>query len=136
MFCSNCGRLLEDGEKWCPVCGTMNEEATAAGVGGDPFGQVNEQIKDELAGKTLKWGIISLVFSLTGCLSLLGFIFSFIAKSKAKEYARHFGQVEGRARVGRILGKVAFGVGLGLSIYFAVCIGLGVMIALSEAGVF
>lgn len=134
MFCSNCGRLLEDGEKYCPICGTLNEEPAAAASEG--FAQPNEQIKEGLAKKTLTWGILSLAFSLTGCLSLLGFIFSFVAKSKANEYARYFGEVEGRARVGRILGKVGFGVGLGMTIYFAFCIGLGVILGLSEAGVF
>jgi hypothetical protein len=87
-----------------------------------------------MAGQTLKWGILSLAFAASGCLSLLGFIFSFIAKSKALAYERTFGVPEGKARVGRILGKVGFGVGLGMTIYMAFAVLVGVIAGLAEAG--
>ena len=138
MFCKNCGRQLDEGETLCPACGTVNAtEATADKAVSYEYSAVdtaNQLLKDEMAGTALKWGIISLAFSASGCLSLLGFIFSFIAKSKALAYERTFGVLEGKARVGRILGKVGFGVGLGMTIYMAFAVFVGVIAGLAEAG--
>lgn len=122
MFCKNCGRQLDEGETYCPICGTVNNpEAAASQKPNIPFyGEPDDQVKDEMAGKTLTWGILSLAFGVSGCLSLLGFIFSFTARRKAREYAQLFGQLEGRAKVGNILGWVGFGTGLGYSIFFAI----------------
>jgi hypothetical protein len=136
MFCKNCGRQLDEGETLCPACGTVNAtEDTAAATAEYGYDTVNEQLKDEMAGTALKWGIISLAFAASGCLSLLGFIFSFIAKSKALAYEQAFGVLEGRAKVGRILGKVGFGVGLGYSIFFALYFVLIVALTMAEMGV-
>lgn len=139
MFCKNCGRQLDEGETLCPACGTVNAtEATATESVSYEYSAVdtaNQQLKDEMAGQTLKWGIISLAFSASGCLSLLGFIFSFIAKSRARAYEQTFGVLEGKAKVGRILGKVGFGVGLGMTIYMAFAVFVGVLAGLAEAGV-
>ena len=139
MFCKNCGRQLDEGENVCPVCGTVNGGETAANstleYGYDAVTEANEQLKNGMAGPALTWGILSLAFSASGCLSLLGFIFSFIAKSKALAYEQTFGVLEGKARVGRILGKVGFGVGLGMTIYMAFAVFVGVLAGLAEAGV-
>ena len=137
MFCKNCGRQLDEGETLCPACGTVNAtEATATAATAEyGYDTVNEQLKDEMAGTALKWGIISLAFAASGCLSLLGFIFSFIAKSKALAYEQAFGVLEGRAKVGRILGKVGFGLGLGYSIFFALYFVLIVALTMAEMGV-
>ena len=139
MFCKNCGRQLDENENVCPVCGTVNGGETAATstleYGYDAVTEANEQLKNGMAGQALTWGILSLAFSASGCLSLLGFIFSFIAKSKALAYEQTFGVLEGKARVGRILGKVGFGVGLGMTIYMAFAVFVGVLAGLAEAGV-
>ena len=139
MFCKNCGRQLDEGETLCPACGTVNvTEATATESVSYEYSAVdtaNQQLKDEMAGQTLKWGIISLAFAASGCLSLLGFIFSFIAKSRARAYEQTFGVPEGKAKVGRILGKVGFGVGLGYSIFFALYFVLIVALTMAEMGV-
>jgi hypothetical protein len=137
MFCKNCGRQLDEGETLCPACGTVNatEATDTAATAEYGYDTVNEQLKDEMAGTALKWGIISLAFAASGCLSLLGFIFSFIAKSKALAYEQAFGVLEGRAKVGRILGKVGFGVGLGYSIFFALYFVLIVALTMAEMGV-
>ena len=139
MFCKNCGRQLDEGENICPACGTMNaSETTATPTAGIEYAvndvaAVNERLKDEMAGEALKWGIISLAFSASVCLSLLGFIFSFIAKGKAMAYQNVFGVLEGRAKVGRILSKVGFGLGLGMTIYFGFCVILGIIIGFGQA---
>ncbi len=140
MFCKNCGRQLDENENVCPVCGTVNGGETAAATSTLEYGynavnEANEQLKNSMAGQALIWGILSLAFSASGCLSLLGFIFSFIAKSKALAYERTFGVLEGKAKVGRILGKVGFGVGLGMTIYMAFAVLVGVIAGLAEAGV-
>lgn len=140
MFCKNCGRQLDENENVCPVCGTVNGGETAAAASTLEYGynavnEANEQLKSGMGGQALTWGILSLAFSASGCLSLLGFIFSFIAKSKALAYERTFGVLEGKAKVGRILGKVGFGVGLGMTIYMAFVVLLSFAIALAEAGV-
>ena len=140
MFCTKCGRELADTETYCPACGTVNaSETTATPNAGieyavDAVDLANERLKDEMAGAALKWGIISLAFSASGCLSLLGFIFSFIAKGKALAYQNVFGVLEGRAKAGRILSKIGFGVGLGYSIFFAIYFVAIVALAMSEMG--
>ena len=138
MFCTKCGRQLDEGVNVCPVCGTVNggETATAPTVeyGYDAVNVANEQMKSEMAGQALKWGILSLAFSASGCLPLLGFIFSFIAKSKALAYEQTFSVLEGKARVGRILGKVGFGVGLGMTIYMGLALLVSIAVGFTEAG--
>ena len=119
MFCKNCGRQLDEGESYCPICGTVNSPEATRSPDAPFFGEPDDQLKNDMAGKTLTWGILSVAFGVSGCLSLLGFIFSFTARKKAREYARLFGQPEGRARVGNILGWVGFGTGLVYSIFFA-----------------
>ena len=140
MFCKNCGRQLDENENVCPVCGTVNGGETAATASTLEYGynavnEANEQLKNGMAGQALTWGILSLAFSASGCLSLLGFIFSFIAKSKALAYEQTFGVLEGKAKVGRILGKVGFGLGLGMTIYMGFAVLVGVLAGLAEAGV-
>ena len=141
MFCKNCGRQLDEGENICPACGTVNaSETTATPNAGieyavDAVDLANERLKDEMAGEALKWGIISLAFAASGCLSLLGFIFSFIAKGKALAYQNVFGVLEGKAKVGRILGKVGFGLGLGMTIYVALVFVIALLAELATLGV-
>ena len=140
MFCKNCGRQLDEGENICPACGTVNaSETTATPNAGieyavDDVSAVNERLKDQMAGEALKWGIISLAFAASGCLSLLGFIFSFIAKGKALAYQNVFGVLEGRAKAGRILSKIGFGVGLGMTIYVALVFVIAVLAELATLG--
>ena len=129
MFCTKCGRELADAETYCPYCGQIFSH-----LDGTPYEIPNDTVKDRMAGQVLTWGILSLAFAVSGCLSLLGFIFSFTARKKAKEYVRVCGELEGRARVGNILGWVGFGVGLGYTafwvLYFSI-IALVMVIAIS-----
>ena len=113
MFCTKCGRELADTETYCPYCGQI-----FANLDGTPYFVPDDAMKDQMAGNVLTWGILSLAFSASGCLSLLGFIFSFTARKKAKEYTRLCGELEGRARVGNILGWIGFGVGIGYTAFW------------------
>ena len=113
MFCTKCGRELADTETYSPYCGQI-----FANLDGTPYFVPDDAMKDQMAGNVLTWGILSLAFSASGCLSLLGFIFSFTARKKAKEYTRLCGELEGRARVGNILGWIGFGVGIGYTAFW------------------
>ena len=123
MFCTKCGRQLDEGELFCPVCGTASAASavnTLSGVNNPFYGEPDERVKDQMAGEALKWGIMSLAFSASCLLSLLGLIFSFTAKRRCEDYLRVFGEREGRARVGHVLGRVGFGLGLGYTIFWGV----------------
>ena len=139
MFCQNCGRQLKDGENFCPACGAMKAAESNANANTDfqydlgtanidaqySFGapsSVSEAVKDEMAGQVFKWGLLGVIFAGTFCLSLLGFIFSIIAKNQAANFERTFGEIKGRALAGRILGRIGFGFGLGMTIFFALYI--------------
>lgn len=117
MYCKNCGAQIELNDKFCPSCGTAQAETPTAEpeILPDP---AKEQKKDEAAGEVLKWGIIGLAFSLSGILSLLGWIFSAKARKLRRAYESEYGEVTGRALVGKILGNVGFGVGIGYTIFF------------------
>lgn len=148
MFCQNCGRQLGDNENFCPACGAMKAAESNANANTDfqydlgtaninaqySFGapnSVSEAVKDEMAGQVFKWGLLGLIFANTGCLSLLGMIFSIIAKNQAATFARTFGEIKGRALAGRIMGRIGFGLGLGMTIFMAVYIFIIVIAALA-----
>lgn len=97
-----------------------------------PQGMSEEVRKSDLAGSILTWGILSLAFSCTSLLSLLGFIFSFTVKSRVGEYLRLYGPLEGRASVGRGLGKAGFIVGLIMTIFWVLYFTLLFFIILIE----
>ena len=149
MFCQNCGRQLNDGENFCPACGAMKAAESNANANTDfqydlgtantdaqySFGapnSVSEAVKDEMAGQVFKWGLLGLIFANTGCLSLLGMIFSIIAKNQAANFERTFGEIKGRALAGRIMGRIGFGFGLGLTIFFALYIFIFVIVGLAS----
>ncbi len=112
MYCRYCGAQIEDTARFCSACGQEQMRAQED----IKFSSDFEAAKDQLSSQILTWGILSLAFSCTFIFSLIGFIFSFVAKSKVKMYVRQFGQVEYRSRVGRDLSTAGFIVGLILTI--------------------
>lgn len=108
MFCTKCGRELSDAETHCPSCGAMTASEPSALYDASTEA-AQDQLRNEMADDAFKWGIVSLVCSLLG---LLGFIFSFIARSKAFAYRKTFGILEGRAKTGYIFGRIGFAIGL------------------------
>lgn len=60
----------------------------------------------------LVWGILGLAFSCSFYLSLLGLIFSIVAKGKVTAYTTGGGQLTGKAKVGAILAKVGLILGI------------------------
>ena len=59
MFCKNCGRQLDEGESYCPICGTVNSPEAPIAPGTPFYGEPDERVKSDMAGKTLTWGILS-----------------------------------------------------------------------------
>lgn len=125
MYCKNCNNQLTDNPRYCPYCGQEQEayrSDTSRDFAQDSFSQSSwdrsgDKRREDLANTILTWGVLSLSFTVLGVFSLLGFIFSFFAKSKAKEYIRLFGEIDGRARVGRDLGIAGFIVGLVMIVF-------------------
>lgn len=132
MYCKHCGKQLEEAAKFCPDCGAAqaSEPAREPEILLDP---AKEQRKDNMAGEVLKWGIMSLAFSVSGLLALLGWIFAGTAKRKVEEYEAAFGETTGRAHVGKILGKVGLGVGIGYTIFFTLYFLILIMVAILVA---
>ena len=130
MYCKHCGTQLENDARFCQNCGASLAETPTAQpeILVDP---AKEQKKDEAAGEVLKWGIIGLAFSLSCILSLLGWIFSAKARRLRRAYEAEYGEVTGRALVGKIRGNVGFGVGIGYTIFFTLYF-LIIGIALAE----
>ena len=139
MICNNCGTQMSDNQRFCPSCGQFQNAASVqtnpttyyAPMGMQPNHAAAEAKKNSLAGSILTWGILSLVFSDTFFLSLLGFIFSFKVSSLVNEYEQTFGPTTGRARVGKIFGTVGKILGLILTIFATLYFFALIMIAIN-----
>ena len=126
MFCKYCGNQLPDDANFCPKCGKVTDEKTTnttdsySSYQPEPiaFEEVNQNFasiqKSEDAGSILKFAILGLAFSVP--FSLLGLIFTIIAKSKVKRFIHKYGDTEGRATVGKHLTIP----GMILSIFFMI----------------
>ncbi len=68
----------------------------------------------------LVFGILSLAFAQTFYLAFLGIIFGAVSKSKLRSYLASGGSLTGTAKVGRILGKIGFILGIVLTCLFVV----------------
>ena len=123
------------------------EERGSYGATGEPFDieaqptnawEYNDRRRHEVAANALKWGILSIVFSGIGYTSLLGFIFSLVAKKKCKKYYEQYTVADGRVRTARILSTVAivytFTVGLFIAFYIAIYL-IAVIFALMGTGI-
>ncbi len=119
MYCQFCGKEHADYVSFCPYCGMQigKSESVEEQVVVDP---IYQREKDDLGGEVLKFGILGLAFACSGLLSLLGLIFSIIARAKAGAFARRYGDTEGRATVGKHLGKAGLIVSISLTAFFVV----------------
>ena len=125
MYCKYCGAQLPEEAKFCTVCGkdqTATNNAVQAKIqetAVDPAANIDAKTRNDMRNSILVWGILSISFATTMILSLLGFIFSFIAKAKAAKYQETFGVLDWQAKVGNHLAKAGFGVGLGFTIFWS-----------------
>ena len=144
MYCSQCGAECPDTAKFCTNCGQPLQGASTQKTEKpktessevymdfsevtDPMDEVWEareiQKRNRLAGATLTLGILGMIFSLF-CLGPVGFVLSIIAKSKAGQYLRTYGEEEARVRSGRKMANVGFVLGLILTIPFVIFLVVG-----------
>ena len=116
MFCKFCGNELPENAKFCPKCGKVaeaKEEETVVvtdisfdDASVEASKQYNEE-REQAGGQILKFAILGLVFACTWILSFLGLAFSIICKIKLNNYLAVYGETDGRATVGKGLGKAA-----------------------------
>ncbi len=141
MVCTKCGAQLPENAKFCSACGAPAElPAEPEFVSGnpDPFAPTQNQELDCTNVPTnppsptnvLVFGILGLSFACSFWLSILGIIFSAIAKGKANAYATSGAAYSTQVKVGRNLAKAGFIVGIVLSAILSfylviVVIGLG-----------
>ncbi len=98
----------------------------------DPFtGQplpppANPAMLESESGSILTFGILSLALGTVPFISPAGIVFGALGKSKANRFARMAGNLFGRAKVGRILAKVGFIVGIVMTayVYFLLLVGI------------
>ncbi len=133
MYCKYCGHRLPDDANFCTMCGRVTEEEKEAAesyeevIGTPTETSLLDEFKkekDELAGKILTYSILGLSFGVSMILSLLGLIFTVVARNLIEDYTVKFGETEGRASVGKGL---SIG-GLAVSIFGVVFMALYITI--------
>ena len=115
MNCKYCGYEIDDNATFCATCGKVISENDSQDV-------VVETPEDAArrsgsGSGVLTFGILALAFAQTFFFSLLGIIFGAIAKAKASRYADDFGEVTGKALVGKILGTIGLILGIVLTVF-------------------
>lgn len=112
MICPYCGNETGASERFCTVCGAqVSAELVPTAV--------QTQVEPPNATKILVFGIISVAVG-----TVVGIIFGSIAMHMAQDWMNQGYLLFGKAKVGRILGKV----GLILGIVSTVCLTLFIII--------
>lgn len=92
--------------------------------------RVEDEERDKAGGSILTFAILGLAFGETLILSVLGLIFTYIARNKIKKYVEKYGETTGCASVGKglsIAGLIVSWIGVGV---FALYVTLIVFYAL------
>lgn len=112
MYCIHCGKELSEGERFCCGCGTPNTAVSAPAV------------KKEMPDATLilVFGIISVAVGM-----VVGIVFGSIAMHMVQDRLMQGYTLYGKAKVGSILGKVGFIVGIVSTVLLTVLIILEVV---------
>ncbi len=130
MFCKNCGAQLPDGSAFCGSCGTALNAQQAAPAYEEPvynaqsYNQApvynNAPVSSVDEKSLMIKGILALALSEFG---IPGIVLGSMAKKMAAQFmAENGGQIYGKAKVGSILGKIGFGLGIGMTIFWGVYI--------------
>lgn len=137
MFCNNCGTQLPDNSAFCANCGAAQnvQQAAPQAPAYEAQPQYNQAPVYEAqpqynqapvynaapeadAGSLLVKGILALALSEFG---IPGIILGSMAKKLAAQFmAANGGQIFGKAKVGSILGKIGFGLGIGMTIFWGI----------------
>ena len=125
MYCAHCGNEMPSDAKFCEKCGKIVAPSDRLGADDVATATCGEhcacncqdnQKRDKLAGKILKFAIMGLAFGITGVLSILGFVFACLARKNVKKYVKLFGETNGRASVGK-------GINVAAMILSCICLG-------------
>ena len=129
MFCKNCGTQLPEGAAFCGSCGTAQNVQQAAPAYEEPVYNAqpcneapvyNNAPVSTVDDKSLMIkGILAIALSEFG---IPGIILGSMAKKMAAQFVAERGQLFGKAKVGAILGKVGFGLGIGMTIFWGIYI--------------
>ena len=109
MFCKNCGKEIADGTRFCASCGaSVESEPKTNGPINNVASDHEMAVRSDASRSILIFGILSVAFSCTFWLAIVGWILGGICKNKVREYEAHFGPVSGMAKVGKYLGVGGF----------------------------
>lgn len=124
MFCKKCGAEINEGEKFCPACGTPIE-TEAAPIVATPASAPAPKGNDLLP---MILGIISFVVCET---ALAGIILGAIARKKAKAFAAaNGGQHSKKSKLGKTFGTLGLVFGI---IFIAVWVIVAIIYAVIAA---
>ena len=109
MFCKNCGKEIADGARFCASCGaSVESEPKTNGPINNVASDHEMAVRSDASRSILIFGILSVAFSSSFWLAIVGWILGGICKNKVREYEAHFGPVSGMAKVGKYLGVGGF----------------------------
>ena len=109
MFCKNCGKEIADGARFCASCGaSVESEPKTNGPINNVASDHDMAVRSDASRSILIFGILSVAFSSSFWLAIVGWILGGICKNKVREYEAHFGPVSGMAKVGKYLGVGGF----------------------------
>lgn len=116
MYCSKCGVNSPDGAEFCSNCGNRLFNNSTI-INSDPVVSTNDMINADLAQSAMAKGIVGVALAGIG---IPGIVLGTMAKNTASDFAySNGGKLFGKAKVGAILGKVAVGVGIGFTCFWA-----------------
>lgn len=147
MICTNCGTQFEDGNAFCPNCGTPAAQpapapAPAAAqpqygyapqpqpVYGAPAGAPVGAGDPEAAKSCMITGILAAAFACSFFLSFLGLVFGPMGLGKVKSYINTYGDYPVKVRIGKYLSIGGLAMGAFMTIYCAIYI-FGIIIGIA-----
>ncbi len=125
MICTNCGTQFEDGNAFCPNCGTPAAQPAPAPAPAQAAPQYNyapqpqpQPVYAPTAGdpdaakSCMITGILAAAFACTFFVGFLGIVFGPMGLNKAKAYLTQYGSYPVKVRIGKYLsiGGLALGI--------------------------